>query len=759
MNRPDLQQFAQQLALWTELIIENGRTPFRRVDLYPQVHTDQGTMHPPLVFWINRQSMMAGGILLLPEKDLEQELDRGRSFCDALGLKHFVTWETDQVRIWQLGEEDVEQYKSFALQNSDHPDSFRHLLGDVLEALKLLAVIGHVTNEELSPHYLHNLFQTTLDHALPALVDSYRRQRAEKETTVADDADQLAEEANRLLLLQLLGLAWYQKLPSAILPEKLERAIHLSLPELPTHLQQVFSQQTIESPPELPLDAAVCFHHLLLRLRQLSWLQPGERATDSIRLLIEQWSRNQQPAPPSDILLYPEGAVFAAQTRLVLSDSPSLLAAACLRNALLQQASVELQAGNLFQLDLSRQNNATVHAFLHNQQLLPREERQHCGMLLRTSWPNRRFRIPADRPFWYWELLHLLGLAKSQRSLSLQLPKELLESQADDIFWELLYESYQLTSVEQLSSDKIRLELEPGLLLDTSICVKTAYAKRKIPVPSSSGFLRNQILMALELEDDLYQLLDEKLHWTQAEHAEKESNRGFEFYQQSTLSQLFNKILQIEIHRDADMEKQEPIPCPDSLILQELDNIISTKPDELKNLDQHLAKLLHAPQLEDLTASLRDGEVRKSTEKSPDKKLRDELALELESIGIPTFPEQYLYFLEQPEIVTYNFSPPLTVVSELLGQIELEDANGSKLQVYGEELAGALQLCAQLGKSEAELPKDRNQLAVLQQQYWKDLGQLKKQLNSLCHSRLKSPLAAKKLARKVWKKLNLPKVD
>ena len=72
MNQPELQQFAQQLATWTELIIENGRTPFRRVDLYPEIHTAQGILQPPLVFWINRQSMMAGGILLLPELNLEE---------------------------------------------------------------------------------------------------------------------------------------------------------------------------------------------------------------------------------------------------------------------------------------------------------------------------------------------------------------------------------------------------------------------------------------------------------------------------------------------------------------------------------------------------------------------------------------------------------------------------------------------------------------------------------------------------------------
>ena len=82
-----LQQFAQQLASWTEAIIEYGRTPFRRVDTYPKIDTEQGVIQPPLVFWINRQSMMAGGILLLPENNLEEEM---RAAFEAMGFANVI---------------------------------------------------------------------------------------------------------------------------------------------------------------------------------------------------------------------------------------------------------------------------------------------------------------------------------------------------------------------------------------------------------------------------------------------------------------------------------------------------------------------------------------------------------------------------------------------------------------------------------------------------------------------------------------------
>jgi hypothetical protein len=73
------EEFVQQLASWTEDVIEHGRTPFRRVDSFPEIDTDSGPYKPHLVFWINRQSLMAGGVLLLRQGDLEPLLKEGRN--------------------------------------------------------------------------------------------------------------------------------------------------------------------------------------------------------------------------------------------------------------------------------------------------------------------------------------------------------------------------------------------------------------------------------------------------------------------------------------------------------------------------------------------------------------------------------------------------------------------------------------------------------------------------------------------------------
>lgn len=761
MTHPELQKFAQQLSVWTELIIENGRTPFRRVDLYPKIHTDQGVLQPPLVFWINRQSMMAGAIMLLPEQDIELELEHGRSCCEALGLKHFVTWESDQVRIWQQDSDGIHQHQQFSFKHAEHPDSFRHLLGDVLEALKLLAVIGLVPSTELSPHYLHNLFQTALDLALPAQVNSYRSQRADEELSTAEDADQLANEANRLLLLQLLSLAWHQQLPSAILPEKLERAIQLSLPQLPETLKQTLTLSITSTPPALPYETAVCFHHLLLRLRQLSWRQSEQRAMTSIQLLINGWAPEQQtPQATADVHLYPQSPVLSPTTQLILSDSPSLLAAASLLQDLSQQPQKELVHGNLFKLDFGLLVRRSICGLLNNPRLLSREERHQFTTLFRTSWPNRRFRIAGDKPLWFWELIHLLGLSKDQKTLHLTLPRTVITSAVDEAFWSLLLESYSLQKVTDLGDQLIILELIPEAGLETPPSVVLANETRTLVVTTETSFLRNQLLLALQLPTEIFQLLGSKLVWPNDEVLDETALSGLQFFTQSRLWKRFEQILNSNPATPQEDDRQDAAwPRPDILHLNELarEQTTVTKKQAI-DPDQLLAELLQVPTLATLEMAEQTRTRSAANPRNSDKDLLDELAQQLQREGVPTFPDKYLYFLEQPEMANYHFTPPLIKTSELLGEIELEDAAGQRMLIYGEELANALLLCSELGKPEVELPTDRQQLLMLQQHYWKDMLSLHKQLNNRCHNRLKSSKAANKLTKKVWKKLNLPKL-
>ncbi len=756
----ELKDFASQLAAWTGLVIENGRTPFRRVDLFPTVHTAQGALQPPLIFWINRQSMMAGGVLLLPDEDLAAELQRGRSITEALGLRHFVTWESDQLRIWELQAKTVEVHQQFAFSGSDDPDTYRHLLSKLLESLKLLAVLGLVPPTELSADYLHNLFQTTLDLALPPLVNSFRSLRAEDASQQATDADQAAREAARLTLLQILILLWHQQLPDSILPEKLERAIELSLPGLPGHLQKPFTLKVLQEQPALPHETAVCFHHLLLRLRQIGWDKPQERARQALESLISSWYPAEKQTDQAEILLSPETPRLPPTCQWVVSDSALLIAASALVDELVEHPDRTHVFGTLF--DWHRPVTTPplrISGQLKKQSPPNREERQNFAALLRHSWPNRRFRLPGGAPFWLWETLHLLGLCKKGCELSLRLPLQSLQTAIDAPLWTVLGEAYNLQQVRLLKNSQVQLELSERSASPPLLAVETGSESRELSPANSPAVLRSQILLALQLPESIYQLLGKELTWvTESSRADAESP-DLSLYAKSKLGRglwelLFSEPLPENDPAPLGSARDGGWPTPATNLLTKLAQQTS---DPVADLDQCLAELLSCPAAADFSPeAVAPRKPAFSRSKLSDKELLEELIQQLRTEGIPTFPEQYLYFLESPQMVRYQLQPPLEITSEFLGQIELRDADGALLQVYGTEQAEALLLCAELGKTEVDLPTDRHQARLLLEHYRQDLKLLHQRLNSLCFRRQENAQIARKLVRKTWKKLPVP---
>ena len=54
-----------------------------------------------VITWINRDSCMAGGVLLLPPREAEESVEMGRHCARALGLRHFATWAAREVVFWE----------------------------------------------------------------------------------------------------------------------------------------------------------------------------------------------------------------------------------------------------------------------------------------------------------------------------------------------------------------------------------------------------------------------------------------------------------------------------------------------------------------------------------------------------------------------------------------------------------------------------------------------------------------------------------
>ena len=658
---PHLEQFASQLKSWAQDIIDHGRTPFRRVDCLPNIVTEVGVIRPPLIFWINRQSMMAGGIVLLPEKNLAEELQRGRHCAEALGLSHFVTWETEQVRLWRTSDGDIGEEKRFPLPGADHPDFFRHLLLDLIDALKIPAVTGAIPRDQLSHHYFHNLFNIAEELALPALTDAFRTQRAEEFEGLAFDVDQRALEANRLFLLQLLTTLRFNLLPDILLPEDLDEVVTTALERAPEPFNTSLVYRWDAAPLSLPNETAVCYHHLLLRLQQLRWTTPPQRMTKSLGNLLDFWypqSGNCQ-MENANMLLYPRTPATNPNLYAILSDSPLLLAVTAIARELAGLSQPAFHYDSLLSLTPETTYRGSLSAWLLSSIPIARNERALFGARLRTSWPHRNFKILTDQPRWKWQMIHLLGICQPQQRLQIECPVALVEIASDDPLWSLLCEHFHLREV-------VKSEHSLSLLLSRS---------------------------PLNTEPTLIKSVDD----------------------QTEISLVFT---------------------------------------ETEHFRQQLISALQLPEIKAYT----DRPVGRATVQAS-KNVRQQIIEQLQTHGIPNFPDQYLYFLDHPDMLSYAITPPLKVTSRLLGQFDMVDGEGQPLSGYGEELEQALLVCSQLGKTAFDLPGDRKQLEQILQHYRKDLDNLHQLLSDLSYRQMEKPQAARNLIRNIWKKLQLPDPD
>ncbi len=658
---PHLEQFARQLKEWAQDIIDHGRTPFRRIDCLPAIVTAAGVLTPPLVLWINRQSMMAGGIILLPEKNLADELQLGKHCADALGLSHFVTWETEQVRLWHSSNGDIREEKRFPLPGTDHPDFFRHLLRDLIDALKIPAITGAIAQGLLSPYYFHNLFNITEELALPALTDAFRSQRAEEFEETAFDVDERAFEANRLFLLQILTTLRFDLLPDTLLLEDLGEVVAAAVSRAPEPYNATLSYRWEAAPTSLPGETAVCYHHLLLRLHQLRWTAPTQRMQQSLRNLLDHWypDKHQRQFEETNMHLYPLTPATGTNLRAILSDSPLLLAGTAIARELAGLPQPAFFYDSLMSLTPETIDRGILSARLLSPIPISRSERSLFGARLRTSWPHRNFKVLTDQPRWKWQLIHLLGICQPQQQVHVECPVALVEITADDPLWSLLCEHFYLREVVRcetslyLSLLRSPLNTEPTVIRD---------------VGASDGV-----------------------------------------------------------------------------------SFVFTEPEQLR---QQLISTLQLPELD-----INKGASASKTAIQASKNIKQQIIEQLQTHGIPNFPDQYLYFLDHPDMGSYAITPPLKVTSRLLGQFDMIDGNGQTLSGYGEELEQALLICSHLGKATIDLPRDRNQLEQMLQRYYKDLDTLHQLLSDLSYRQMEKPQAARNLIRNIWKKLELPDID
>jgi hypothetical protein len=778
MEHGTVRQLAEQLAHWGESLIARGRSPLRKIETFPSLLTPCGPQNPPLVFWINRDSFMAGGLVLFPAADDPHTLETGRCCAQALGLKYFITWTTSEITFWDALPPNPAAGKKLKVGKAGKPAAgdFQEALQRLMEEIKIMAVLGAVPPPELSAHYLANLCRTTLLAVRPLLTDAYRI--ASSEGNLTEEllpAEVLADGKAIVTLGRLLSLTLWHPSAAIAQPRDLEQVLAASLALLPPDLAGILGAD--EQEQSLPEEAAVRFHLLFRRLAQLQAATDLPRHCQALSLLLEHESTRLGGFPPpfplqpeqEPALLINPGRLYPEAVRPIeIAPRPILVMTAllrCLQNA----PPAVIQAASLWQAPVFTAPHL-ISGTLSGRRPPGSRRRHTCIAMLRTSWPTRRFGLTSRAPAWTWEFLHLLGLAAEGAVIELRLPDNWLTSDFGRPLIELIKEQFTL---DQLAVDQegwlcLRLfkELRPG---HTTVFRGNEGTSRQVSWQRLRTAHPALLTLARNLSDDLFALLDDgRLALPADEHWEPRREKALYLYTRSTLGRFLWQMTSggRSLPRRQNLRRDllhAGLPVPDGPALGQLQQLADSAGEafpSIREIDREVERWLgNSVSRSDLSKESGSRTDLAGPRTPADRTgLAEEVAGKIFVDGLPRFPEHYLFDYYRPQLAEYVFDAPLALVGQFFDTVELRDRQGQIIRVEGDETARALQLAAATatGSLQVRLPTDREILAAILERYLADLEALRQTLLRETHRRLADPKAAAAMAEQIWTDRSLP---
>ena len=765
--------FCRQLAAWAEAAIEQGRYPFRKVETFPVLLTATGETQPPLVFWINRDSLMAGGVLLLPRKEAVEAIEMGRHCASALGLRHFVTWAAREIVFWEDQGNVVTRLKTLPLKatGNNATEDFRDALTTLMEELKILCVLGTIAPRQLSPYCLANLCRSSLDTALPHIEDGYRLARSERLLETTAQAGELAFGKGVLTLARLLALIFHDRLPNTIQPEGLERAMKFALDTLPTALRMTL--QAAGGEVALPPESAVRFHHLLRRLTQLQCGKDWQRAARIVEILLAHVAGRlgaaalpftPEPATGLTLLLNPDRPSQEAG-QIIEVASPALLALFALLRELQSSPPARLQTTDPFNLSPATPLSA-IRGSLSDQSLPDEAGRRLLAARLRASWPTRRFALPRRTPIWAWTLVHLLGLAEEGGKLAIRIPADWLSAAYGEPLQHLLAEECVLHFLAR-DAGGLRLLLTRGKNPEATCTLAGPDGPRHISWQQLGSGHRSFYRLALDLPADIFNMLEqETLRVPEETSWPSSTERAVFLFTRSRLGSLLWALVSNDQPLPPAPSLRADVlrcglPIPEDGILNELQRLPEEETEKLTLavFDTELLRLLGS-ELSLPARSARKNRSRPAAGETGKHPVSEELAEKITASvfidGLPRFPEQYLYDHYRPALNEYQFTGPLRVCDEFFGRVQLVDQQGKSLEVDGSDSARALLLASYGNRCTVALPAEPPLAAAVLARYLSDLRALHRELIRQCHLQLAESRSADAMAEQIWQSLALP---
>ena len=442
MHRDSLPQLRRQLFDWLQIRLANGRLPFRRVEETPPVLTGTALATPDLVLWINRDSLLAGAVIFILADGKTSVPEEASVVAASLGLRQFVTWGTDAVKLWDTAASTSLPRKSWHLPAPGTSSSnFAAVFEQLLAELKSMAVSAILPAEQLPAGYFANLCRQILRDSEPSL------QEAARLTMTSGQLDsttlQHARDKGWLTLWRLLALLQHDRMPPAVRPERLDRALVYALAELDAERFRQLAPAAGEAP--LAEATAVRFHHLGGRLTQLGWQRDRERALVSLALLCAEAARDcgvetapLDPVPDSQTLLVNHLPPQVLDGATVVAPWPCLAGLTLLGTV----PSAPMHRG-VASLPAASQPRRIVATLSKTEPLSAKERRPRLAAL-RQPWPYRRFRLASTAPGWLWDAMHLGGLVDPDGVLQLTLPVNWALAVDAELLWRTLAERLTL---------------------------------------------------------------------------------------------------------------------------------------------------------------------------------------------------------------------------------------------------------------------------------------------------------------------------
>ncbi|MDY0212911.1 MAG: hypothetical protein RBR06_07885 [Desulfuromonadaceae bacterium] len=424
---------AEKLRFQARGIITQGRYPFRKITTDSSLLTAAGYVTPDLVFWINRDSCIAGGcVFFCPDlKQLPELLQQAQACAEALALNQFATWAPNQITVWQA---DTLK-KRFELKPYSDIDG----LTELLDQFKLLAVIEAKSNNELTSWHLSNLCLQSVTQGTLSLSAYLRR----KNLSDGESATQQAHSKLMLCVARMLSALHARTLPSQTKPEILDSTLK-DITAIPSGLKAE------DSEVELDKKSSILLHNLLRRLDQIDLFRENRaRACAMLKQILSSTSHQsckQQKSfelPPAEISVYmPE---MAPDTLKIEVDTGARL---LFKNLARKLCNTDTSITSQFELVFSIPTplpSAHCNACFFSSAKPDASRVDALIAHMRTAWPGRRIHLTKSTPMGLWQFTYLLGILAEGESIYACLAPELFQAMGCDKVLALIHSCMTLT--------------------------------------------------------------------------------------------------------------------------------------------------------------------------------------------------------------------------------------------------------------------------------------------------------------------------